>query len=122
AVSVQRGGAVVDDREVDSSQRRPGAPVVGVALDPDVVVPDHLRDLEGAVGDEAAGRRRPLVPALALHILPDRSRSRTRSPPDEGRVWLLQLNLEGEIIDRLQPERTERRIDRRLVALWVHQR
>src|SRR5207237_2290738 len=98
------------------------APVTMVALDADVVVLDHLGDLERPVGDERRGRGRPLVAALGDDVFADRTRRGHRRKPQERRVGTGELDLESEVVDRLETERAEGAVDARLVPLRIHQR
>ena len=124
AVLVLRQGrcAVVDDHEVDPRQRRLAAPIGRIALHPDVVVLHHLGDLERTVGDQRLRRRGPLVRALGHDVLPNRGAGGQRRQPEKSRVRTRQLDLESEIVDRLEAEGRKSGIDRCGVALGVHQR
>ena len=93
-----------------------------VGHDGDVVVTNHLGDLEGAIRDQGVGAGRPLVSAFLDDVLPDRCGRGHRRKPDECGVRLRKRDLERVVIERLQPERGERRIDVCGVALGVHDR
>ena len=117
----ERDRPIVDDQERDRGQLWLRAPVVRVGSHGDVIIGDHLGDVEGTVRDQRVRRRGPLVREFLDYVLPDRRARGQSCYPYERRIRSCKRDLECEIVHRLQSQRRQRGVDPRSVSLRIEE-